>query len=345
MASLHSLTEEAKTIIKWGTILLFVFFIFLIIFKAVGGDIKEYFFPTAPTVEFGKLPKISFPQNTTNKKFTYSLDTVSGKLPDFPYLINIYKTIPSVSSLLSLKNAQERISKIGFISQGIALSNTLYKWENNKGENLVLDIVSNNFDFSSNFLYDQTVLQAKNLPSNDKAITKATSFLDSVSSFPKDIDISKTKTTFLSIDNSKLIAASSFSTAKIIRVDFFQKDINSLPIIYPNPMQSIISVFVGSGINEENVVAVNFFHQDVSETYATYPIKTADDAFLELKDGKAYIASYFGNGNEILINNIFLGYYSNNELQNYLMPIIVFTGDNGFTAYLSAVGDVWISNQ
>lgn len=340
MATLHYITEGTRSILKWGIILIALFFIFLFFFRAVGGDIKEYFFPTAPTVKFGKLPKIVFPQSQINKKITYSLNTLSGKLPNFPKSVKVYKTIPFTPSLLSLKNAQERVAKINFREPPVPLSDTSYQWNLSNGDKIIMDVVSSNFSYSSSSLFN---LSTDTLPDKNLAITKATSFLENISSLPGDIDSAKTKTTPLSIENSTFVLASSLSTARIIRVDFFQKNVNDLPILYPNPFQSTMSVLIGSDGYEGIVVQANFSHQDISEIYATYPIKTAEEALSQLKEGKVYIAGYYGEG-KVLINNIFLGYYMGNDLQTYLMPIIVFQGDNGFVAYISAVKEAWISD-
>ena len=63
-----------------------------------------------------------------------------------------------------------------------------------------------------------------------------------------------------------------------------------------------------------------------------------------MKSQKAYIASYYGGSSNVSIKNIFLGYYIGATKQNYLMPIVIFEGERGFFAYVSAVRDEWISN-
>ena len=110
---------------------------------------------------------------------------------------------------------------------------------------------------------------------------------------------------------------------------------------YPRPPYSTIN-FLIVGDTIDPVVEAQFFHQDIAETGETYPIKTADQAFEELRNGKGYIASFFGTSTTVKIKDVTLGYYISDRPQEYLMPIIVFHGDNDFIAYVSAVQNTWI---
>lgn len=348
MATLHKTTEFAKKILKLNAIAVISIIILLVVFR-VGTQIKEYFFPTPlppPTVKFGKLPAFKFPENAADPPaggFAYRLNTLSGQLPTLPTQTHVYKIVKPQPSLLALEKAKEQVAKIDFYSSPTRIQDALYQWanQNTPSKKLLLDITSFNFSLSSDFLFDQDVFSAKNLPDENGAIEKAKNFFQNIN-FPQDIDNEKTKTTLLSIAGQELVPATSFSKAQIIRVDFFQKDIDSLSIYYPNPKNSIIYVLIAAGISQPQVVEAKFFHHNISEISATYPIKTAEEAFSELKNKKAYIASYFGSDANIAIKNISLGYYLEDKEQNYLLPIIVFEGNNGFFAYVEALRDEWI---
>src|SRR6266404_5428692 len=117
-------------------------------------------------------------------------------------------------------------------------------------------------------------------------------------------------------------------------------DFPDRPIIYPHPPYSTMNFLVASGENQATVVSAIYNHQTVNlqpDKNATYPIKSAQQAFDDLKNGKGYIASYNGSDSQILISNIFLAYYIGVTDQDYLMPVIVFQGQNGFFAYVPAV--------
>jgi hypothetical protein len=86
MWTLHSVTQETRTILKWAAIGIGTIIVILFLIRT-GKQLKEYFFPTpqaAPTVGFGKLPKMDLPTNVVSGDFTYTLDTISGFLPAFP---------------------------------------------------------------------------------------------------------------------------------------------------------------------------------------------------------------------------------------------------------------------
>lgn len=348
MATLHKATGFTKKILKWSALAVISIIVLLVILR-VGTQIKEYFFPTPlppPTVKFGKLPSFKFPDNAANPPtdgFTYRLNTLSGQLPTLPTQTHVYKIVRPEPSLLALQKAQEKVAKIGFNLPPLRIQDTLYQWANQDtpSKKLLLNITSFNFSLSSDFVSDQDVLSARNLPDENGAIEKAVNFFKNID-FPQDIDTEKTKTTLLSVEGQELVPATSFSKTQIIRVDFFQKDIDNLPIYYPKPQNSIIYALVAGGISQPQIVEAKFFHHNISEVSATYPIKTAEEAFSELKSKKAYIAAYFGSETNIAIKDISLGYYLSDEEQNYLIPVIVFEGNNGFFAYVEALRDEWI---
>ncbi len=349
MLTLHKATDETKTILKWGSILI-VSIILLLILINIGISLKEHFFPTPPqppTVSFGKLPPINFGKNAAYKTLTYTINTLSGTLPVFPDRATVFKMTPAKSSLSSLQNTTAMVSQAGFTQNPIALSDTLYRWSSPTPpyKNITINIITHNFTLLSDFLSSgSAVFSAQNLGNENDAVITSQNFLQSLSLFPSDIDMNKTQTFLFSITNFGLKPASSLSEAQIIRVDFFQKDVNSLPIYYPHPPYSTMNDLVGSGDNQPQVVEAHFFHQEINQNMsATYPIASAAAAFSDLKQGRGYIASYYGKGTAVSIKNIFLAYYMSDTTQDYLMPIIVFKGDNGFFAYVSAVKDEWIN--
>jgi hypothetical protein len=348
MLTLSQATAETRIILKWGGIILAVLIIILLVFKGVAA-LRKALFPTAPappTVSFGKLPLLIFPNNASDKNFNYSLDTVTGTLPAFPDRTNVYKMSQILPDLLALKRAKGNVSSVGFTDPEIPVSSKIYQWNSNNTLNrsITMDIFSTDFTLSSTFISDPAVISAINLPDPQTAIGTAQDFLSSMSSFPGDIDTTKTKTLLFSINNNTLTSATSISNSQVIEVDFFQKDIDSLPIYYPKAVNSTMNVLVVGGKDQAQVAQVNFSHQSVSDESSTYPIKTAQQAFDLLKQGQGYIASYFGTTTDISIKDVFLAYYIGDKKQDYLFPIAVFEGDNGFFAYVPVVTDEWIGN-
>ncbi len=347
MLTLSQATAKSRTILKWGGVTFLILIMIFALFK-ISVALKQAFFPTPPappTVSFGKLPAITFPNNASDKVFNYSLNTISGTLPNFPDRVKVYKMTVNPPDLLALQKARDKVSTVGFTNPEVAVSPKTYQWNDNGGLNriLTMDIFSSDFGLSSSFISDPVVLSAINLPVPATAINTAQTFLSAMSSFPNDIDINKTKTLLFSINNNTLTSATSLSSAQVIEVDFFQKNIDNLPIFYPKAVNSTINVLVVGGKDQPQVAQVSYSYQQISDKFATYPVKTAKEAFDLLKQGQGYIASYFGSGTDISIKNVYLAYYIGDKKQDYLEPIAVFEGDNGFFAYVPVIADGWVN--
>lgn len=371
--SLHKTIEFTRKFLIGILLGVAAVFIFILIFR-LGIIVKNLLFPPKITPAnhlYGTLPKITFPQSTTNTKFTYTINTVSGELPKFPDRLNVYPIKQQEPSFLNLDKVKKKTQKLDFTTDGRLVPETVldevtYEWKEDTGirRSIIFNTVTFDFTLKSSFLSSLTVINAKELSNEKSAKKTVTSFLNLINQMPDDIDLNKTYIQFLSIKNDALVPAASLSNTQVIRVDLHQKniayDLNtgipltsggfkktkiSLPILYPNPPYSTMSFWIASGQSRPEVVAANFkyksidFDQNIESTYA---IKTATEAFEELKNGKAYIASYNGSQNEININKVYLGYYLDESSEEYLQPIVVFEGEDGFTAYVFAVKDEWV---
>ncbi len=347
MLTLNQATSLTKKIAKWSAIIVGSIIVLLILIR-VGIILKEIIAPTPlppPTVSFGKLPFIEFPKSSLTQQSNYSIDTVSGSLPKFPDRTKVFKIERPNPDLLALEKTGEKVAQAGFSSSPARVLENTYQWadlQNPTLRKINVDIFTLQFSVSSAFLSNQAVIQGLNLPDPNRAKTVAQDLLSSLSFLYDDLDLGKTKTNLFSINNSTLVLATSVSTAQIIEIDFFQKDIDKLPVVYPKTNNSTMNIFVGGGENQPQVVKGDFFHQNISSESATYPIKTASDALSQLENGNAYILSPLNNKN-VSIKNVYLGYYMSDKKQNFLMPVIVFEGDNGFIAYVSGVKDEWIN--
>lgn len=343
MITLSQASFDTKEILKWGGI----FITGLVIILSSFLFIKNTFFPTPPpkpTVGFGKLAPQLFPQNIIEKKLTYTINTLSGALPEFPNQNKVFKMQANTPDLLGLSNSQTTAHIAGFTQGPNKISDVLYQWENPLSGTLSskvnIDIVNYNFNISSDYVNNYDILSGQGLKQPDQCISDAQNMLSKLNSLPSDIDPSKTQTAFLSIQNGTLVTTTSLSSAQAVRVIFYQKDVNKLPIYYENPNASNIDVLVGP---EDKILEADYIHQTVTNQFETYPMKSSAQAFGDLRQGYAYIASYQGNTLNISINNVILAYYIGTKPQDYLMPIFVFEGNNNFVAYVPAVTDGWIN--
>lgn len=341
MANLTLVREEIFRFLKWASIVIAFIFVAFILIKIAGG-IKNILFPPGPPALFGKLEAPKFPESVNKAKLTYTINTLSGKLPTFPSLIRINKIENPPPNLLALKNFDERFDNLNFGSRK-KLSENYYRWSNEDeiSREITMDIVSGNFNMTSSSLNDPTFKPAYP-PNPDEALRVATNFLGNLAILPEDLDEEKTKTTLLTLGQGGLMDSTSLSRAQLVKVEFFQRSANNLPIVYERGSSSMS--FIVGGYNTPLVISGNFSHHNILRASSTYPIKTAEEALEDLKSGKAYIASFLGTKDEIAIQSIYLAYYMTDKRPNYLMPVVVFEGNDGFIAYVSAVKDEWIKN-
>lgn len=301
--------------------------------------------PPGPTVAFGKLPMVNFPEATNTSTYTYAINTLSGSLPKLPDQINVYQLEQPSPNLLGLDKAKAIAQSADFTTDPTQLSETVYQWQKTDPmpQTLTMDIQSFDFTFSSQYQTDATVLSATHMPNETLAQTVSKAFFDKIEPLPTSIDESKTKATLFAITPGGLIPASSLSTAQIVRVDYFPQAVDTFPIYAANPTQSLLYALVASGpTNYPQVLEVQYLHKSPTSTKATYPIITAQAAFDELKQGKGYVAANPTGDTNITITDVTLGYFVTPTPQKYLWPIIVFVGDKGFYAYVAAIPPAWI---
>lgn len=297
----------------------------------------------APEAAFNALPPLVFPESVTQEKFKYSLDTVSGNLGEFPDRLKVYKTVVSEPNLLSLQSTQSLVAKTSFTFNRTKLNDTTYAWNEvvRPEKRLTVNIVSKDFSIDSNFL-TYPDLAANGRVNEENAKNEVTEFLSLLGLFPSDIDILQTNVDLLKLEDEKLVAALTPSDAQIARIDLYQSDLDKFQIVYPNPPHTTMHFIVG-GANTRELMEASFNHQAISNESSTYPLISVNDAYSLLKKNGAYVGSYFGSSTDIVIKKVYLGYYLGVAKQEYVMPVFVFEGKDGFSAYVSAVKSEWIN--
>lgn len=346
MATLSGVTQVTRKILEWlgiGVAAIVILFLLVNLFMFL----KNIFAPTPPpppSVAFGKLSLPALPKNSNVTPYTYSINTLTGKLPSLPDRITVYKLQQPKSSLLNLNKAKTIAGGAGFFDDPIALSEINYRWVKNDPIPgiLTMDIQSFDFTYATSYLTDATVLTAAYLPGQMEAQTASKQFFDALLPLPTSIDPAKTKITFFAIKDGQLTPATSQSTAQIIRIDYFPQNLDNLPIYTQNPDRSLLHALVAStDTTVPQVVEASFYHKNVGDK-ATYPIISAEVAYDMLKKGEGFIAANPSGSTTVTITNVSLGYYVDVTPQAYLLPIIVFQGDQGFFAYVSAVKGEWV---
>jgi len=348
MANLTRIAYYTRKAVVWGAIAIVCFFI-LKSFVDFGFNQWQKTHPSptpAPNVLFGKLSKIKFPSSDYPYPQNFVLETVGGELPEASSSAKVYQIAKKLPSLLAPRHAQEFANRLGFTNPPISKTPTKYTFENPKNplQTLDLDIVNFNFTLQYQFMLNRGVFDERNLPYPDQAKEEAIRFFQETGNFPADLQNGKQEVSFLKFTGQKLITTTSLSRAQAVRVDFFRSDVDTFSLLEPEfKKSSVFIVFSGSKIREERIVLAQFNYFEVNyQTPATYSIKTSQQAWEELKAGKAFIAQWLEGKKKVVIRKVYLAYLDLPGDQNFLQPIFVFEGDNDFIAYLPAVKDEWL---
>ncbi len=345
MTSLTIVSIRARKAIRYTIYFIILFFI---VRSAVKTAIALYrkFFPPAPpppTVAFGKLPKIPFPIRPVAGEITYKLETPDSSSPKLIEQLPVFVMPAFTPKINAFTDAKQKAEKLGFTGGVQNISDKIPNMYNfvkrGSSTTLTINIVNNTFSISSDLIADTSIL-LKRPPSPEAATQNIISYLQSAEAYPEDLS-GEVKTQLLKVESGQLKEAISLSEANFIRVNFFRKS-----IVFRNvTLNSVTPNFPRSNVwfdtNGTNIVQgeYHYFPMDESKS-ATYPLKTAEEAWKELNDGKAYIANLGSNQpGQITIRRIYLSYYDPNQYSPFYQPVIVFEGDNGFYAYVPAITD------
>lgn len=308
-----------------------------------GISIYKRIFPTPPpppTVAFGKLSKIPFPERTkTNLNF--ALETPEGGLPTFPLTVNVYFMPKTSSNLLSLDYAIDKAGRLGFDPTPEQTTESLYKFKHkNASSSLETNIITGSFSLSYDLNADPTPLSSKP-PLPELAKNNVKTFLSSASLYPKDIEEGTIEGKYLKTQAGGFITALSQSDANLVRVDFFRRNYSDLPVVTPTAKEGNVW-FMVSGIRDrgKDVIAGEYYYFPVDESQSsTYPIKTGDTAWQELTSGNYYPASLgtTTEGENIKIRKVYLAYYDAGVYTEFFQPVYVFEGDKDFVGYVPAI--------
>ncbi len=347
MASLTEASILTRKIIRYGIYLVILLIIGRIALYFGQGFFQRFFPPEPPkaTVAFGKLPKLPFPEKTKPENLAYKLETADGNLPTFPELVPVYEMPQAQSSLQGLEAAKQKAQAMGFNPDGrLVVENVpnvyLFR-KTDKPSNFTINIITGVFSISYDLASDPSVLGTIP-PAPTQAVTNAQGFLGRIGLTESDLTGEAT-TEFLRVDKGRFASTSSLSEAQVIKVNLFRKnygDKDSMRAVTPDmPEANVWAMFAGQS-SEVIAAEYHYFPLDAKKS-GTYPIKTADTAWQELKDGKGYIANSGdrSSSNEVVIRKVYLGYYDAGQYQAYYQPVVVFEGDGNFWAYVPAVND------
>lgn len=336
MSTLANVTQETRLILKAITGLAVFFLIIFLIFQGFNFLRNNFFPPTPPppTQEFGKIENLSTPQSKEN--ITYTLNTVSGQLPESPDRMNIYKIDKPSVNLQSLNNLRNTLSSLGFTNDERKINDTTYEWSNpNVGTTIRYEITSNDFDIISSESAQEALASSSSLEQKNLMDT-VSGFLTSLNFKTNDINFDNSKTSYFTIKNGVTSPTNKAFEANMAQLYLFQGDINNLTIYYPYYSGSNMYFDIVSSDRNQEIVSGHFSHSLINDkSFSTYPIKTPNEAYSDLKKGNAFIYNESGK-NMVEILEVTRGYFLKDGENNFLLPIYIFKGNN-FIAYVPAL--------
>lgn len=294
-----------------------------------------------PTLAFGPLPKLKFPDPTVaSSNFSYSLDTETGALPEkLPELFKVYSVAQLATDLLALDRAKNLAGALSFNRNPEAISATQYKFIDDKnGGELIVDLDSGNFKFRRNIATGSgnNFERIEDFISEDKQIQNFKSFLSSRELLKDQL---KGGRVIVSYNNPVKIDSS------LVTLNLWQDDVDGVPIITPKFTEGLIkTAAINNRDAEKKYILMDYIFWPVDlNNFGTYPIKTAEEAFEELKNGEGFIGVEPLTGS-VSITKVYLAYYLSEEYSNYLQPVYVFEG-SGFAAIVPAIKSEFVENS
>jgi hypothetical protein len=307
----------------------------------------QVYLPSQPVVEekpderFGPLPRLALKENIADSKaYNYKLDTDTGGLPDkIPKLYKVYSIAQLATDLLALDRAKSLAGLIGFNRGSQAISATQYKFLDQNGGELSINLDTGNFSMSRPIATGSAdaVEGRESFQDSDKIGSDFKSYLSGKNLLKEQLRDGKTKV---------LYDRSQGDPNKAI-VNIWQADVDETPLVTPTFTEGLVKGMVTS-FREENKRFVyldyTFWPIDLQNS-STYPIKTPDEAYTNLQEGKALVPmSLAKTGGFVSITKIYLAYFLNSEFIPFLQPVYVFEGPE-FTAYVPAVRDEALQPQ
>lgn len=297
--------------------------------------------PPPPTMAFGVLPELKFPEGEDPGSINLRLETITGSTPDLGSQGKVYFMPAFRANVLGLELATEMAIKLGFLFAPTRLDEQLYEWTR-EGElpgRLTVDLVTGHFSFRSRWYRDAEITTAR-APSENQAVQTARNYLRSIDLLAADLATGPTEVDFFQAGADEFTPTVSRSEANFALVHLFRANIEEFEVVTSDPDQALVQVTVSGARGEKQVVEVRYRYSPVElERAATYPLQSTLKAWKQLQAGQGYIARLAVRAGMTAVRKIELGYYDSDIPQEFLQLVYVFTGDNSFVGYVPAVSE------
>lgn len=342
-----TLTELTYNLRKSAPFAILGFILLVVFFLVIQTGLKFYADknrPTGPAIQqlFGPLPPLTL-QNAVAAPVgaNFTLDNIEGRPTTSTDSARIYALTQEGARFSFLQTITLMAKAVGFDTQisPHRLEGTKAIFENAQ-EKLTIDITNFNFEFEMKVADNPDLLVAGKFPQEDRIVEEARGFMTRMDKYTSDLAQGKTSVTYhhYNKDTGDYEKVDNPSFAEVAEVDFFKPDLEGFPVVAPefNYSQNYV-VLMFDGDNSRVIKAGATQFPIDTTTVGIYPVKTGDQAWQELTDGKGYIVLPGKNDAQITIRSMFIAYLDPNLYQAYLQPVYVFLGDNDFVAYVPAI--------
>jgi hypothetical protein len=347
--TLTQATHYGRIFVKFGSIALVVMIVGRMLLNAA----VAYWIathpepPPPPTVGFGKLPVLNFPEvDELDKPQSYALEFPAGEFPEFTDRAKVFLMPKAPANLLADQKIKALAGKYDFLGTPQVIDPRTYRWTKSQPleMSLQMDIQDETFSLKSNFLSRPDLLLNNELPENYEAVSSVKAILSAADMLPEDVSTSSGKVTFWKAIGGEMKEAVSLSDADFLRVDLNRSPVDETLFMYgPDGSRGVISAMLSGAVAASSgLVELEYHHRPVDyDQVETYPLRTASQAWKLMQSGEGYVA-HPSTQPTVTIRTVSLGYYDDWLAQEYLQPIYVFEGDGGFIGYVSAVDPTFI---
>lgn len=338
--TLSETAQLTKKVMIYAAIALMVIF-------ALWGGIAYYLatrpvevYVELPTKKFGLIPKPALPKSLmTASSVNYNLDTETGSLPTgLPGLIKVY-AIQKLGVTFASPERAKRIARGFLFTNGPEIqSPTRYRFTDNNGGEMLYALDTGNFRFKRPLVpqtpefTDQELIP---IESENQIASNFKKYLGDQGILQAQLADGRTRAFY----NRSQVQEASEAAVTVWQADITEGTETKInyPIVTPSFREGLVKGTVTRyQANQNKYLSIDyiFWPIDTSES-ATYPIKTVEEAFEQLKNGEGVTVLPYSKSN-VAIENVYLAYYLPIEYVPYLQPVYVFQGPE-FAAYVPAI--------
>ncbi|MBI3485933.1 hypothetical protein HY025_03205 [Candidatus Daviesbacteria bacterium] len=331
-----TLTQTAKLTKR----LILFFVITLIAGVSIWLGYRYYYYnvylPSIPPVEikadlkFGILPKPDFFESSASAtNFSYVLDTPTGDLPEnLPKIMTVFYAPARSITLLDPDRSNDLAKRMGFTNGPGVISPTQFKYSDESGGELIIDLNSGNFKFKKSTTEESFANIAGTLPSTDDIAKNFKDFLTTNGLIKPQLQQGAYKAFYNQDSQRKSYSAT---------VSLWPNDLDKFPIVTSLSKTGLIRATVVNARKDiDRYLSLTYINWSIDDkTTATYPIKTALQAFGDLKNGLGVLVLTPNTG-QVSIRSVYLGYFETDNYNPYIEPVFVFEGKD-FVAYVPAI--------